>query len=250
MNFREEYKTEAQALTPSAEQCERIRAGVMKKLAENASEVPRAAKKKKPLFVKIAAVSGTVVCAAAVMIVVFAGLRHGIFPESADNAAGGNFASHEQYFGNANEPNAPDYNDDRIGNTSESLNGGTPGVTQSPSAAGSYDTPGAAGSGFGNLPSLSQDPASPSDTGTGKPSDEPPSSEPHLWFSEDKSVCEFTVNGKTTVYRMYEGYTIGEMTYEPVSAESNLGKELFVHFDNDIMVIFYNDGTVFGTYIK
>lgn len=72
MKFKDEYKKELQKISPTEEQCERIRSEVAKKLAESAP-----VKKKKPLYLKIAAVSGASICAAAVLIVVAFGMRGG-----------------------------------------------------------------------------------------------------------------------------------------------------------------------------
>lgn len=57
MRFEEQYKKEINEISPSEEQLERIRAGVMRKLQ----------KKKKPLYLRIAAISGA--SAAALVIV-------------------------------------------------------------------------------------------------------------------------------------------------------------------------------------
>ena len=57
MSFEEQYKKEINEISPSEEQLERIRAGVMRKLQ----------KKKKPLYLRVAAISGA--SAAALVIV-------------------------------------------------------------------------------------------------------------------------------------------------------------------------------------
>ena len=258
MDLKEEFKKEMQALAPSEEQAERIRAGVMKKLAESNLDAPDiSAKKKKPLYLKIAAVSGTAVCAA-VLIVVFTGLRHGIFLESADHA-GGNFISNQHSFGNANAPNAPNYDDSLAGGAGEYPDIGMEGAStadgnmsdniQSPS----MESPGAAqstgGPGFSNFPSISGTPSG--SDGNGGQNTGTSQSAPYLKFSEDSSVCDVTRYGETVTYRRYEGYVGGENTAEPLQpAYSDIDTELFVQFDNDIMVVFYSDGTVFRAYIK
>ncbi len=72
MKFKDEYKKELNNISPTEEQCERIRSGVAKKIAETAH-----VKRKKPLYLRIAAVSGASICAAAVLIVVIFGTGGG-----------------------------------------------------------------------------------------------------------------------------------------------------------------------------
>lgn len=76
MNFKDEFKKEMQTISPTDKQVERIGKGVMKRLAESSDNTSPVPHRKKPLYLRIAAVSGTAVCAAAIMIFAFMGIRN------------------------------------------------------------------------------------------------------------------------------------------------------------------------------
>ena len=88
MRFKDEFKEEMQKLSPTEEQQERIRNGVMKRLSEDSAPIP--SKKKKPLYLKIAAISGTAVCAAAIAVFVIAGVRGNFIKSNNINCTEGN----------------------------------------------------------------------------------------------------------------------------------------------------------------
>lgn len=78
MNFKDEFKKEMQSISPTDKQIERIGKGVMKRLAESSDNTSPVPQKKKPFYLKIAAVSGTAVCAAAIVIFAFMGIRNNV----------------------------------------------------------------------------------------------------------------------------------------------------------------------------
>lgn len=242
MKFKDEYKKELNKISPTEEQCERIRSGVAKKIAESAP-----VKKKKPLYLRIAAVSGASICAAAVLIVVIFGMNGGkhfsginMTPSANEgiNAAGSYTDT-----GGADQ-NLPPKSEDNLQNSFGSASVSTASVQSDPSSAGTSsglsepapadggeDNPGSADSGEpitgggpepppgepapagggednpgGGIPS---NPGEPAPTGGG--GDEPgiggegveiPDGFVYLAFSEDNSICEVTVNEATRSYRL------------------------------------------------
>lgn len=88
MRFKDEFKEEMQKLSPTEEQRERIRNGVMKRISEDSAPIP--SKKKKPLYLKIAAISGTAVCAAAIAVFAIAGVRGNFIKSNGINCTEGN----------------------------------------------------------------------------------------------------------------------------------------------------------------
>lgn len=237
-----------QNFSPTEEQCERIRLGVMQKLSENPDKPDTYSKKKKPLYLKIAAISGTAVCAAALLIVVFTGLRGSRFLESANNAAGGHFAQEDHNGGAANAPGF-DYEDNGgnlgvIGSMTNSREPSSlPGIAAS--GEGAYPSDHAA-PGYTSSPSGGRDPQLPDDPETSESS----SDIPYLLFSEDNEICEVTMHGEIIPYKSSDIYISNEDSGELISAGSNLGSDFFVRFDDNVMVVFGSDGTVFGVYIR
>lgn len=231
MIFKEEYKKEMQKLSPSEEQCKRIRQGVMQKLSDN---TPEPSGKKKPLYLKIAAISGTAVCAAAVMIVIFGGFRGFNLMEGKGNDLAVNSSKNDyQSWGAANEPS---YN-----NTGAAGGAQAPTMDSSSDADAMYDP----NNNTNNEPS-----AAPQHPNIGNMNEGSPGI-PYLEFSEDKEVCEVTINDETVTYKRVDVSVGGAGRDKPlISVRSEPGTELFVYFDNDVMEIYTKDGAFFGAYIK
>lgn len=233
MNFKTEYKNEIQKISPTEEQCERIRSGVMRKLAETAPE-----KRKKPLYLKIAAVSGTAVCAAALLIVVFTGKHFIINSDSKNEMTGNNYgnatAAGEDLDAGFNTGGAAEAPGNNI--TDSMPNSISPSSSDRGSTGGSI------------LPGVTADPQSPNSEGIGGASSP---NIPYLTFSEDKTVCSVTQNGETADYQRtappIDSMFISDLS---ISADSDLDIELFVQFDENKMTIFFKDGSLFGVYIK
>lgn len=223
MDFKTEYQNELNKLSPTEEQCERIRSGVMQKLSEN---VP--VKRKKPLYLKLAAVSGAAVCAAAVAIVIFAGNRlqnnfSGIALAPSANDAMGNTAKGEDI------NNAPANN----GTDSDFMSG--------------FDGTKSDGADQGGTSADQMQGTSPSSGAVSAPGETMPS--PYLTFPEDRSTCEAVLNGKIYEYRKADGISGESFAKDKAAAAgSNLDTELFVQFDEKIMTVFFADGTLFGVY--
>lgn len=227
MDFKEEYKNEMQRISPSEEQCERIRAGVMQRLSEN---VP--VKRKKPPYLRITAVSGAAVCAAAVAIVIFSAARVNL---------------ESNFSGNAMAPSA---NDSGYGITDKDFSFDT-NLSLSSGATSGYSPD---GEGAGNGNDFTQSAAQESSKGgndIGGPTAEPPTATPYLTFSEDKSSCDAKTDGIAYTYYIAENDSGSPYSGdEAAKADSNLDTELFVQFDENIMTVFYKDGSLFGVYVR
>lgn len=227
MDFKTEYQNELNKLSPTEEQCERIRSGVMQKLSE---DMP--VKRKKPLYLKIAAVSGAAVCAAAVAIVIFAGIKpkvnwsgNSVISPSA-NGTMGNTAKGEDT-NNAPANNGTD-SDTISGFDGTKSNGSDQGGTSAEQSAAQNASP---------------------NSGVSTPGGTAPS--PYLTFPEDKSTCEAVLNGEIYEYRKADGISGEAFSKDKAAAAgSNLDTELFVQFDENIMTVFFADGTLFGVYEK
>lgn len=176
MKFEDEFKKELNKISPTEEQCERIRSGVAKKLAESAP-----VKKKKPLYLRIAAVSGASICAAAVLIVVIFGTRGGV--NSINNIAGndavapsankGSSTAGINTEGSSGDQGSPTKSDDVTGASYSSTS--THNAQGYPSATGSSQI---------QSPSVGEPSGGISDSGDGKSSD---TSEPTTSGGENPS---------------------------------------------------------------
>lgn len=248
MDFKDEYKNEMQNISPTEEQCERIRSEVMRKLQEKTP-----VKRKKPLYLRIAAVSGAAVCAAAVAIVIYAG-THSAFHFSgsnnmlaspaADGATGG--AMNEGHSSDFSISDANSFTIDCAPNSTknDSSHYTLPShdYSQDSSAPGNETPP------TGGIP---VNPSTGGDTGNEPPPMGGVSVNPYLTFSEDKGSCVVTIDGATHTYYISDDHIDGlSSEYKAVVADSNLDTVLFVQFDENIMTVHFNDGNLFGVYIK
>lgn len=241
MDFKEEYKKETQNISPTDEQCERIRNGVMKRLSES-TENSAPAKKKKPLYLKIAAVSGTAVCAAAIAIFAIAGIQKSFIKsndmnctEGSTNNAGGNFNAESVYGSSAMSDKQLDHNH------SNAASNNAPGSKSETMSNPSYED---ADSGDFGTDTKSE---TPGDTDGITNSDPTANAAPVLKFSEDKSTCTLTISGDTRTYRITD--EVGEFSENyAVKAQSDLEDEFFVQFDENRMTVFFKDRTLLGVY--
>lgn len=198
MKFETEYKDEIQRISPTEEQCERIRNGVMSRLAE---EQP--APKRKPLKIKIAAISTASACAAAVLIIALGSpsFTRSMFDHSNEALAptDGNGASGDNAF--ADTPNYAPSDMQSAGISKPSAD------TVSPSSA----VVGSSSSKTDSNPTT--DTGLPGTEASGNPSvgDNDPDT-PYLNFSENESRCTVTINGERLTYRASEpdDYTYDE----------------------------------------
>ncbi len=287
MKFKDEYKKELNKISPTEEQCERIRSGVAKKIAESAP-----VKKKKPLYLRIAAVSGASICAAAVLIVVIFGMgggkriATGLLTNEGNNAAGSNINA------GGTDDNLPPKSEDNMQHSFSSASMSTASVQSDPSSAGtSQDI-------SSSLGETSSDPSEPhdNDTGGGEPitggESEPPHGEPaptgggdepgiggggedrpgiggggedrpgigdggeeipegfvYLAFSKDNSVCEVTVNNAARSYRLDEDASAPPLSDDTAfGAVTNNGLDVLAQFDEDMMFIYFKDGRIYNIY--
>ena len=265
MDFKEEYKNEMQKFSPTEEQCERIRSGVMQKLAQNAP-----IQRKKPLYLRIAAISGTAVCAAAVAVIIFTGAFSSFKTGGSDNmTAAPNNGANIMAGGNTNEGNASAYptsgadqsissyhpNDHCSSTFPEgSINNSAPSQDDRPNSSitnpvtGGGDQPGIAG---GEYPNTGGGETS----STGKPMPPPTGgggSEDSFFikFFNNTDSCEVTVNGDVSTYTKADISLPDPEMDDAAKADNNIKHELFVQFDENIMLVFYKDGTLFGIYEK
>lgn len=226
MEFKTEYQNELNKLSPTEEQCERIRSGVMKKLAEN-----KPVKRKKPLYLRIAAVSGAAVCAAAVAIVIFAGNNNRV-----------------NMSGNALAPSA----NDTMGGTMDAVNN-APANGGKDCEFGSNYSEGTKGDGsyIGQASETMPSQGDTTNNGSvgGTPSTAHPAAPKYLEFSENKDYCEVTANNDMIYkYRTAENDGGAFSEENAALAGSNLDTGLFVQFDENIMTVFFADGTLLGVY--
>lgn len=231
MDFKDEYKNEMQNISPTEEQCERIRSGVMRKLSETAP-----VKKKKPLYFKIAAVSGAAVCAAAVVIVIFAGTHSALHISGSKNMiASPTDPGKGMTGGAANDGNTSDF----------SFDGSYSSVIDCAPNSEKNESP------HSTLSSSYDYSQNSGDQGNDTPPMEGMSDSPYLTFSGDKSSCVVTRDGAAYTYYTSEDHIAGSSSEDKaVAADSNLDMELFVQFDENIMTVFSKDGSLFGVYIK
>ncbi len=231
MDFKDEYKNEMQNISPTEEQCERIRSGVMRRLEEKTP-----VKRKKPLYLRIAAISGTAVCAAAVAIVIFAGTHSAFHFSGSNNMVASPAAPGNGMTGGATNEGSASISS--IGGANSSINDCAPNSAKNDSSH-STQTP---------SNEYSQDSG---DHGNETPPTGGVSSNPYLTFSEDKGSCVVTIDGATHTYYISDDHIGGLFSeYKAVVADSNLDTVLFVQFDENIMTVYLNDGNLFGVYIK
>ncbi len=268
MKFKDEYKKELNKISPTEEQCERIRSGVAKKIAESAP-----VKKKKPIYLRIAAVSGASICAAAVLIVVIFGMGGGkhfyslnMAPSANEgiNAAGSNVCAGgadqelppknedntQHSYGSTSMSTANAQSDPSSAGTSQdtsmSIGGTSPEPSKSPDSDGKTDSGGADGgepmTGGGDE-LIPCEPAPP--TGGG----EIPDGFVYLAFSEDNGICEVTVNEATRSYRLDKDASAPPLSYDTAfKAIANNGLDVLAQFDGDMMFIYFKDGRIYNIY--
>lgn len=238
MDFKDEYKNEMQNISPTEEQCERIRSGVMRKLSENAT-----IKRKKPLYLRVAAISGAAVCAAAVAIVIFAGTHSAFYISGSNNMVASPTAPGDGLAGGAMAEGS-------ISNGAHSsVPGAAPEMSISDTDSTKNDNAYHEGSTYESLPSQGYAPDN-SDS-IDKPLTGSGAANPYLTFSGNKGSCVVTIDGATHTYYISDDHIAGFYSEEKVvAADSDLDTELFVQFDENIMTVFLKDGSVFGVYIK
>lgn len=250
--FDKKFKNEMDLLSPSEEQIERITKAVYERIEreklESASAAKRSVKPKKPLRIKIAAISGTV-CAAALVIAVIGIRKNFDIPLLSGGSSGFNTAvKGEGSFGYDMSPNAggtdyippEDNGGNSVADAAANVNNAD-GITGKPSNFDGFDDPG-----YTSVhPTTVGVPGMTQTTGASS------SNTLYLSFSEDKKSCKFTENGKTTDYERSDvtaGIEAGIGSDELCFAENDLGEKLFVHFDGNDLYVFYGSGELFGHY--
>lgn len=247
MKFKQNYQDEMDRLSPDDEQLERIRNGVYARLereADNNTE-PAPNRRKKPLRFKIAAISGgacACTCAAVLIIFMNGSVRNsGMAPMLNDTEIDCG------YTGGAANSIIHDINCPQgIGGNQMDPTGEYSPPTSIISDSLSETNNASDGSTFGEIGSATA-----------------PSSNYSLYlmFSEDKSSCTVTMNGEKYVYREAEfGFTsdLSSEDYEQFiyesdnplrSADSNLDIKLFVQFDENVLYVFTESGTLYKYYM-
>lgn len=277
MNFKDEYKKEMQDISPTDEQTERIRNGVMKRLAqnsdipENASPAPQKGKKKKPLYLKIAAVSGTAVCAAAIAIFVIVGSRGGITNSSnmtgTANNGGTNFTDNtnnvdifDSLPSSSPETSISDIIDNEYnGNTSK---GGSSRPSSENSGANidnEYTSHSDKGNSDGSFSNANTSDPNSTDNGTSGAADgdEPTTGgngetvgegfDLYLQFSEDKSYFKTVIDDETHYFSLTDG-TREFSSEKSEYVGSNFGDQLIIQREGRYIAVFRGDGSFVGVF--
>lgn len=235
-------------LSPDDKQLERIRNGVYERLkheADNTEPAPNC--HKKPLRLKIAAISGgACACTCAAVLIIF---MSGSLRNSSDapmfNRTEKDYSGYT--IGAANSINQDINCAQNIGNNQMDPTGEysppTSIISDSFSETNNASNDGTA---FIEMSSVTA-PSS--------------SNSLYLMFSEDKSSCTVTMNGKKYVYRetefgltadlSNEGYDqfIDESDNPLQSADSNLDIKLFVQFDENVLYVFTESRTLYKYYM-
>ncbi len=284
MKFKDEYKKELNNISPTEEQCERIRSGVAKKIAETAH-----VKRKKPLYLRIAAVSGASICAAAVLIVVIFGTGGGKRIATGFLTNKGNDTAGSCTDAGGNDDDLPPKSEDNLqysygsaltSTASPQSDLSTAGTLQSTSSSNegtSSEISCPPGNGDGTDSSIADSgepmtggedelpPGEPASTGGGgnepifgggggdEPSigggEEIPEGFVYLAFSEDNSVCEVTVNNAARSYRLDEDASAPPLFDDTAfGAVTNNGLDVLAQFDKDMMFIYFKDGRIYNAY--
>lgn len=260
MKFDKEYKNEMDLLSPSEEQLDRIKKGVYERIErENAeaANAPKLNKKpKKPLGIKIAAISGTA-CAAALMTAVIGIRWHFNNPSLSNNAD--NFINTSVKY-DTNGFSGTDRIPTAEGNgqfiepaDAAGITGGSPGydsLTNETEISGE-----SVYIGVQSQPP-EQDYLQPTQADTLQNAAPGSSSQSlYLSFSEDKESCTVTLNGKAAAYKkadFYGGFDENNISGVDSggfrSAENDLGENLFVRFAENDLYVFYESGEFFGYY--
>lgn len=264
MDFKHEYQSEMQRLSPDEEQLERIRNGVKNRLAKP----PKA--KKKPVYLKIAAISGGSLCAAAAALFILIGRVNIKAPDMAtDSMIGGMAPSGDGCMWSVTStngigsaaPNKSNKSDDGIPpsenfDPSDSVQGFITNISSSKD----FFYEGSSGSDeLGQMTESHQPGSAPAynvELNTGSGSSQ---SRPFLTFSEDKSQCEVVLNGERYTYlesknvdepNCTDASTSSDMSADLNAADSNLDIALFVQFDEDYMTIFTENGKFYKFYTR
>lgn len=257
MTFKDEFKKEMRKVSPTEEQRERIRSGVMKRISDNSEPVPK--NKKKPLYLKIAAVSGSAVCAAAIAIFAIAGVHNykitnGVNSGMSANNAGGqantSFSSQAEtmtsqpLFDNAGcvtkdpEPNGADASNapaESLYDSTDTKNSIT-GTDDLPTNSSKPYTADSNGEAPGEAPESGDNPIS-NMGGSGV----------YLDFSDDRSDFSTVINGETHYYEI----TNRIVEFSPTLADkalSNYGETLFIQSEGDLIALFKEDKSFVGVY--
>ena len=210
MSFEEQYKKEINEISPSEEQLERIRAGVMQKLQ----------KKKKPLYLRVAAISGA--SAAALVIVAAAVFALPRVKNDMNNFVG-NSPNNAETNGNGTadfEPNGGTMTEGNhsfgidFGNLGESLYGDS--YDKSGGAAYEPDAPG-----NGNSAPQTAD-------------------SPFLEWSSDGKQCTLTTASERRSYALTDAALLPENA-KLVKASTPDG-DVRVHYDDRDLWIVFPDG--------
>lgn len=237
MDFKHEYQSEMQKLSPTDEQLERIKNGVMRRIAEQ-PPTP----KKKTISLKAAAITMGSVCAAAVTLFVF--LNVNIFKE---DMIGTNAASPDHSLGGEG------IYWEMSGNSSMEYNTGAsePTWDNAVTSADSLSKP----SSFDNASKVTTDSPSLGDGSKADSDDYDTSSigeTPVLIFSEDEELCSVILNGRQYDYRAVHsdsGFDSTEYIGTSLTPTSNnLDQELFVRFDENGMTVITENGNIYKQY--
>lgn len=243
MKFDKEFKDEMDLLSPSEEQIERIKKGVYERIEREKAEPVNIPKpRKKPVWIKIAAISGTA-CAAALVIVVL-GSRPGLMiPGMSDSANFTNNSIKSEVTLNYGTDMAPTA-------ASDYLSGGFDINAEVCNSKEGQTGDTAVG---GNI---KDEVTMQGDSGSHITQSTSPSSSytPHLSFSEDKESCTVTLGEKTLTYKKANIYGSALNSYSDLesgilqAANNDHEKKLLVHFDENELYVFYESGELFGYY--
>lgn len=252
MDFKHEYQSEMQRLSPTEEQIERIKNGVKKQLDE-----PQPKTKKKPMYLKIAAISGSSVCAAAVLMFVFIGIAGNRIPGMSDMLAPTeNNTANGLVGGVMNEGAAPPlYYEDT---------GSAGGCTEDNAYNGIDYSKVHSETNSSKSQSISSSESSisamPGSTGLGESSADQNSSIPFLVFSEDGNQCTVIFKGDQLDYTAdtigfsdeeIKDFHTGESilpAYTKLVDQEDVKIKLFVKFDENHMSVFTEDGKLLNQY--
>ncbi len=249
MDFKQQYKTEMQNISPTEEQCERIRAKVYEKIKD-----PQEAKKrKKPLPLKAIAITG----ASAACLVLVSALALQLLPSKVKLSGGAyDAAPNGMYAMEANRIDTADAVNEGLGDAAETETYAS--ASPDPTADGSAKSdpreflspqsiPDAGKSGAaGNSGAAGQ-------SGATEPS-APGSLDVKMVFSEDMSECEVYKGKISQKYELSNEAPLtadNEDLLEELPADSrNIEKPLFIYQSGDKMWVYNENKQFIGCFIQ
>lgn len=242
MDFKQQYKTEMQDISPTEEQCERIRAKVYAEI-QNPQSVQKTPKRRKPLPLKAIAITG----ASAACLVLVSALALQILPKKM-NLSGGTCDV---------APNGICAMEANRINTADALNEGS-GI-----AAETYDSASLDPTADGNTGADSKgafedlDPSFSEKSGEGEysvPSSLVVKPVVKIVFSEDMSECEVFEGSESQKYAISNEAPLTadkeDLLEEFPAIRSNIEEKLFIYASGDKMWVYNENKQFIGCFVQ